>query len=972
MESSVIPVVIGVDIGGTNTDVVLICHRDGRPQVLSEVKELTSSDVTTGVKKAVLRGLLQAKSKGHTVNPIQVNIGTTHFVNAVVQGKDLAKVAVIRICGPVSEELPPFSDIPAGLTNIIRGSAHLVHGGFRYDGKEHEPIDEAQLRDVIEGVKKQGITNIAYIGIFSPTRPDQELRAREITREVFPEASVSLSHEIGHIGILQRENATILNECLKPLCKKTVSGFQSALEEIGVTSPVFLTQNDGTIISSEGVLEQPVLTFASGPTNSMRGATFLSELKDAIVIDIGGTTADAGVLKNGFPREASTHVKVGGVRTNFRMPDVVSVGLGGGSYVRERRNGKGELEGVAIGPRSAGLNLLKEALIFGDGTDSDSAKRSTTTTDIAVAAGFYKLGDPKRVKGLDEGFVRKSVEAIHAVLEELVDRIKLSREELPVVVVGGGSIVIDRTRPMRGATELIVPEHFGVANAIGAALSKVSASLNTVVSLLDLVDTAEMEGRVQEAVKATTTTDDPDGTKADLATNEARKPFFSRARDAAIEEICRKVKTLVVAAGADETTIEILDKQDSVIPYMPGNATQIFVKMVGDLAAWSQKLVGAKQWSCPENSDNILALESYVATNKQTYSSTGQRIDDAKEGDEEEETKEKAKGDGDVGDEEDDDATKSPKDPYIDRESGEWILSEYDIECIAVGAGIYGCGGGGSPHMGRLRAFASIRSGKRMRVVNPDRFLKDADPETDIVIVTSMMGAPLITYEQGESSAETVRSLECLRDLYQVGGYKDGDLQNKEGVTVTTTQAGVKFIQNYHPSNTSQKSKNCKIIGVMAAEIGGSNAIEPFLVGANLDLPVIDADGMSRAFPEVQMFIPYMYNSPAYPLTIVGSGNSVERSALLYSPGNKLTENFLRDVTVDYGGSAGLASSVTCDEVMTKTALHTVSSAWRLGDAILRARVAKESVIEAVVKQEDAKHIITGKITDVQRETSGG
>ena len=87
--------------------------------------------------------------------------------------------------------------------------------------------------------------------------------------------------------------------------------------------------------SAEEAVEYPVLTFSSGPVNSMRGATFLSGLKDAIVVDIGGTSTDVGVLCQGFPREASSQVTVGGVRTNFQMPDVPSIALGGGSIVRE-------------------------------------------------------------------------------------------------------------------------------------------------------------------------------------------------------------------------------------------------------------------------------------------------------------------------------------------------------------------------------------------------------------------------------------------------------------------------------------------------------------------------------------------------------------------------------------------------------------------------------------------------------------
>lgn len=872
--------------------------------------------------------------------------GTTHFVNAVVQGKDLAKVAAVRICGPVSEELPPFCDFPTELANIIRCSVHLTHGGYRYDGREHEKLDEDQLRAVIYQIRNNGIKNIAYTGVFSPTRPDQEIRARDVTAEQYPEASVSLSHEIGHIGLLERENATILNECLKPLCRKTVSGFKAALEEIGLTCPFYLTQNDGTVISSDDVIEQPVLTFASGPTNSMRGAAFLSQLADAIVVDIGGTTTDVGILKNRFPREASTHVKVGGVRTNFRMPDVVSIGLGGGSYVRQHEGKGGSPAKITVGPLSAGLNLKNEAYVFSDGTDLN--QRSLTATDVAVASGLCTLGSPEKVKDVDSDLIKKAVDEIHAMLEELIDKIKLSKDELPVVIVGGGSVLVDSARRLRGTTCLIIPEHYGVANAIGAALSKVSASFNTVINLIDSVDVSLMENMVQKAVNDVT--DDPDGKKKELAIIEARKPFLTKARDEAIERVCQKVKVMVVNQGADPNSLEIIEKQDSVLAYMPGNATQIKVKIVGDLAGWDPRTDGSEVWTPVPAYDSVLKQEIY--TNKQTFSSTGQRIDTAVEDDAEI------------------DFRKLPQDPFIDPVTGEWLLSEWDIECIVVGAGIYGTGGGGNPQMGRLRALKAIRDGKRMRVVAPERLLRDADPEKSIVVVSAFIGAPLIMYEQGVSSAETTAALECLRDIYEIGGVQDGVLQNTDGAVIETNGAGCKFIKNYQPSGKDASSY--KIIALMSAEIGGLNAIEPFLIAANLDLPIIDGDGMSRAFPEVQMFVPYMYDSPLCPVAIVGSGNCGVRTALLHAPGGKLLENFLRDVSIENGCSAGLAIPLKKDDVLKKAPLHTVSSAWRLGNAILRARINKESVIQAIVQQEGARHVLTGKIRDVTRETSGG
>ena len=109
------------------------------------------------------------------------------------------------------------------------------------------------------------------------------------------------------------------------------------MREAGIEAPVYISQNDGTLMSVDYCRQYPVATFASGPTNSMRGAAFLSGRTDCVVIDVGGTTSDVGVLVHGFPREAAVAVDIGGVRTNFRMPDVLPVGLGGGSIVAARR-----------------------------------------------------------------------------------------------------------------------------------------------------------------------------------------------------------------------------------------------------------------------------------------------------------------------------------------------------------------------------------------------------------------------------------------------------------------------------------------------------------------------------------------------------------------------------------------------------------------------------------------------------------
>ena len=236
-------------------------------------------------------------------------------------------------------------------------------------------------------------------------------------------------------------------------------------------------------MSADFAEQYPVLTFASGPTNSMRGAAFLSGLKDAMVVDVGGTTSDIGALTHGFPREASVAVDVGGVRTNFRMPDVYSFGLGGGSLVHE--------DPLRIGPQSVGYRLTDAARVFGGDT--------TTATDLAVASGVAEIGDPAKVRGLDASLVRVGMDRIQEMTEAAVDRMKTSAGAVPVIVVGGGSILIARS--IVGASEMVKPDHFEAANAVGAAIAQISGEVDRVYALDSLSREQALDNAKAEATE---------------------------------------------------------------------------------------------------------------------------------------------------------------------------------------------------------------------------------------------------------------------------------------------------------------------------------------------------------------------------------------------------------------------------------------------------------------------------------------
>ena len=255
-------------------------------------------------------------------------------------------------------------------------------------------------------------------GTFLGTARSEEFRteegqqkAAEICREVLgDEIPVSVSCEIGSMGLIERENATILNAALVYVAQSFTEGFAKSLTDMGITSAdIYLSQNDGTLMTMEHARRYPVLTIACGPTNSIRGASYLSQKGDALVVDVGGTTTDLGMIQNGFPRESSIAATIGGVRTNFRMPDVVTIGLGGGSIVRENDDGI-----VTVGPDSVGFEITDKALVFGGDV--------MTATDIAVRLGMFSLGDPDKVK---------HIHAICAITQELYDNRTMMGSDKP-------------------------------------------------------------------------------------------------------------------------------------------------------------------------------------------------------------------------------------------------------------------------------------------------------------------------------------------------------------------------------------------------------------------------------------------------------------------------------------------------------------------------------------------------------------
>ena len=508
---------IGVDVGGTNTDGVIMS--DGK--VLVSDKKVTTANVGDGVFNVIKSVLEKGKISSDKISSVMV--GTTHFTNALVERKKLQKIAAIRLSLPAADSLEQMIGWPKDLISTLSPKKYFAKGGYEVDGREISPLDEDEINKIIDDIGNSDINSIAVNSVYSPLNSTMEEKTAELISKKLPNIKISLSHAIGKVGLIERENATIINAALAGLAEEIIEAFESALQNLNIKAPLYISQNDGTLMLPIKAKEYPVLTFACGPTNSMRGAAFLSGIDESVIVDIGGTTTDIGYIKQGFPRQSAVATDVGGVRTNFRMPDIISIGLGGGSIVRENGN--------KIGPDSVGYLLTEKAKVFGGDT--------LTATDIAVAKYNLDIGDPSLVNNIDKSLINNSKKQFTKLLEDSIDKMKTSSEEVPAIFVGGGTII--NKEKVKGISELIIPDNFAVANAVGAALGQVSGEVDRVFH------------------------------------------YDKLGRDKTIENAKLEAKEKAKEAGAIEKTIEVMEINENPLAYLPGRSVRLQIKAIGDL-----------------------------------------------------------------------------------------------------------------------------------------------------------------------------------------------------------------------------------------------------------------------------------------------------------------------------------------------------------------------------------------------------
>jgi N-methylhydantoinase A/oxoprolinase/acetone carboxylase beta subunit len=477
---------IGIDIGGTFTDIVAL-DDDGR-LTLTKVPS-TPKDLLQGVDVAVRRVLELAGSPA---------AGVTRFIH----GTTIATNAVLEQKGPVTAILTTegFEDVlelgrmkrsrmydlemdPETPTFLAPRRRRIgIRERLDARGGVLTPLDEAHVRAAVAALHAQGVQAIAVCYLFSFVNPTHERRTRDLCREVAPGISVSLSSEVDPtFREYERLCVTAFDAYLRPVVQRYLAGLADTLASLGVPAVPLIMRSRGGIVSAALAAEQPVTLFLSGPAGGVVGARFAaaqSGVRDFVSLDMGGTSNDVAVVRGGEPLIASEGA-IGPYPVRTPMVDVSTIGAGGGSIAWIDKAG-----GLRVGPQSAGAE--PGPACYGRGGEA------ATVTDANVVLGYL---NPERFAGglmrLDARAAERAVGAvaerlgldltaaaagIHRVVNaRMADQIRLvtikrgydPRQFALVVLGGAGPVHGVALAAEMGMAEVIVPEAPGVLAAFG-------------------------------------------------------------------------------------------------------------------------------------------------------------------------------------------------------------------------------------------------------------------------------------------------------------------------------------------------------------------------------------------------------------------------------------------------------------------------------------------------------------------------
>jgi len=330
---------LGVDTGGTYTDAVIL--DEGANRILGKAKALTSRhDLAVGIGQAVDAAIAAAGVAAQDV--ALVSLSTTLATNALVEGQG-ARVALVFL-GFDDSDLSR-----GGLTEALKGDPVIrLPGGHTHAGTEVTPLD-LTLLELLVREQADEVSGFAVAAQFATRNPAHEIAARDLIRRVTGRP-VTCSHELSaNLNGPKRALTAVLNARLIGMIDRLVAACERHLVQVGIDAPLMVVRGDGALISAAMVRERPIETILSGPAASIVGARWLTGEPDALVSDIGGTTTDVALLRDGLPEIDPEGARVGGFRTMVEAVAMRTSGLGGDSEVHLVTEGlKG---GLRLGPR---------------------------------------------------------------------------------------------------------------------------------------------------------------------------------------------------------------------------------------------------------------------------------------------------------------------------------------------------------------------------------------------------------------------------------------------------------------------------------------------------------------------------------------------------------------------------------------------------------------------------------------------
>ncbi|MGB9938625.1 hydantoinase/oxoprolinase family protein [Methanosarcina sp.] len=484
---------IGIDVGGTTTDAVLI--RNG--EVCSTAKVSTESG-------NLLNSLLEALDAiSRDVPPEQLErvvFSTTVITNLIAEGKT-DRVALVLIPGPgINPASYTFPD------------SFYLEGAMDYRGREIQPLDEAEIRKAVNLIRESGFPRAAILSKFGQRNPSHELRIEEIFREIHPGCKLELGHKVsGKLNFPRRIATAMLASATRERYQEFVQKIRKALEERNIRAPVYILKADGGTLPVEKSIEFPVETIFSGPAASTIGALALTpEGQTSVVVDIGGTTTDLALILSGKPLLASKGAKLGGFLTHVRAFAVRSIAVGGDSVVRVKGTDTGT-KLITVGPDRAG-----PAYCMGG--------KETTPTDALNVLGLIEVGNPERaseaIKTTASDLEKSEVETASLIVDkaaqmiaDAVNAMFLEWEQEPayriwevlqekkarpenVVGIGGGAKGLIAEIAKKLNARPVIPEYAEVGNAIGAAVARPTLTLNLHIDTEQKVYSVAEEGEI--------------------------------------------------------------------------------------------------------------------------------------------------------------------------------------------------------------------------------------------------------------------------------------------------------------------------------------------------------------------------------------------------------------------------------------------------------------------------------------------